>query len=56
MIEKYPYGMTEAEHNAFCDKLKCKYGNYCNFILGLCQQCKDDRKSIDEEFKEAKRK
>jgi hypothetical protein len=32
--------MNEKEHNALCDSLKCKHGNYCNQLTGLCHQCK----------------
>ncbi len=37
-----PFGKTEKEHNDFCDTMKCKHGNYCNVLLGLCVQCKED--------------
>ena len=41
-MNKFPFGQTEAEHNRFCDSMKCQYGNYCNFILGKCPQCQKD--------------
>ncbi len=37
-----PFGMSETEWNKFCDSHKCRYGNYCSFIIGLCPKCKED--------------
>ena len=33
------FGMTETEWNRWCDSQKCKYGNYCNTVQGLCSRC-----------------
>ena len=43
-MDKYPFGNTEKEHNDFCDSMKCRNGNYCNFITGKCHQCKEEDK------------
>lgn len=48
MQQKFPFGNTEAEHNAVCDTMKCRYGNYCNFLIGLCSQCREHIKKCDE--------
>lgn len=41
-----PFGMTETEWNKFCDSQKCKHGNYCNMILGLCSKCREEDKHV----------
>jgi len=41
-MSEFPFGKTEEEHNKFCDSMKCKYGNYCNFILGKCPKCQEE--------------
>lgn len=43
-MNKFPFGKTEAEHNAFCDSMKCHRGNYCNFMTGKCPPCEEDFK------------
>lgn len=49
-----PPGMSESQWNNFCDSQKCKYGNYCNFILGLCPRCKEDIERFKKEQEEVK--
>ena len=44
-MNKFPFGRTEAEHNAFCDSQKCHNGNYCGFVLGKCPVCIDEYES-----------
>lgn len=45
-----PFGMTENEWNKFCDTQKCKYGNYCNSLIGLCHRCKKEKVEVEVQY------
>lgn len=48
-----PFGMSESEWNRFCDSQKCRRGNYCGPITGLCPSCIMER-GTDEQKAELK--
>jgi hypothetical protein len=47
--QKFPFGRTEEEHNAFCDSMKCRRGNYCNPFMGLCRECEAEKQRMLKE-------
>ena len=49
-MNKYPFGKTEAEHNAFCDSIKDNKGSYETFFKMVdkaVERKKEIRKCLD---------